>query len=83
MLKKSYKEKGKIPLSRYFQTFSEGDKVGLSAHSSVQKGLYFRRFHGKHGNIVGKKGRCYGVQLKDGGKKKLLYIHPVHLKKVW
>tara|TARA_Y100000310_G_C20586858_1_gene765879 strand:- start:612 stop:863 length:252 start_codon:yes stop_codon:yes gene_type:complete len=81
MLKKQYKEKGKVPLSKYFQEFNVGDKVGLSLHSSVQTGMYFRRFHGKHGNIIGKKGRCYGVEIKDGGKKKIQYVHPIHLKK--
>ena len=81
-LKKIIRRKGKISLSRYFQSFNENDKVRLIAESAVQGGLYFPRFHNKVGIIKGKKGRCYEVMIKDGNKKKLLIIHPVHLKKV-
>jgi large subunit ribosomal protein L21e len=82
MLKKNYPERGKIPLSRYFQEFNYGDKVALSAHSSVQKGMYFRRFHGMHGDVVGKRGECYRVLVQDGRKLKMLNVHPIHLKRV-
>jgi len=75
-------EKGKISLSKYFQEFQDGDKVNLKVNPNVQKGRFFPRFHGMTGDILGKKGRCYEVLIKDGGKKKQLSIHPIHLKKV-
>ena len=81
-LKKGLREKGKISLTKYFQTFSEGDKVCLKGEPAVQKGMYFPRFHGKNGIIKGKSGSCYEVKIKDGDKEKLLIVHPVHLKKV-
>jgi large subunit ribosomal protein L21e len=80
--KASIREKGKIPLSRYFQEFKEGEKVGLKTHPSVQKGRFHSRFHGKAGEVVGKKGRCFTIEIKDGGKQKTLYIHPIHLKRL-
>jgi len=77
-----YRNKGKIPLSKYFQEFAEGDKVGLKINANVQKGRFFPRFHGLTGSITGKKrGVCYEVNIRDGGKQKTVYIHPIHLKK--
>lgn len=77
-----YREKGKIPLSKYFQEFKEGDNVNLKINSNVQKGQFFRRFHGLTGKVTGKKrGACYEVLIKDGGKQKIVYVHPIHLKK--
>ena len=76
-----YRQRGKIPLSKYFQELTEGDKVALKVNPNIQKGRFFPRFHGHTGTIMGKKGFCYEVKIKDGGKEKRLYIHPIHLKK--
>jgi len=76
-----YRQKGKIPLSQYFQKFNPGDKVNLKINPGVQKGRFFPRFHGLTGTITGQKGFCYQVKIKDGNKEKVLYIHPIHLKK--
>lgn len=73
------REKGKIPLSKYFQEFELGESVGLKTHPGVQKGRVFRRFHGFTGKVTGKKGECYEVTIKDGGKIKQLFVHPIHL----
>lgn len=80
-LKKNVRAKGKISIRRYSQVFNNGDRVILKAEPAVQKGMYFPRFHGKAGVINGKRGKCYEVLIKDGGKKKTLVIHPIHLKK--
>ncbi|MFC1801479.1 50S ribosomal protein L21e [Nanoarchaeota archaeon] len=79
--KKNYRQKGKIGLSRYFQQFQDGDRVILKAESAVQKGLYHPRYHGLQGMVKGKQGNCYTVDIKDRGKKKIVIVHPVHLKK--
>ena len=75
-------EKGKILIGKFIQKFENGQKVLLNADSSVQKGMYFPRFHSKVGIIKGKKGNCYEVAIKDGKKNKILIVHPVHLRKV-
>ncbi|MBI4983727.1 50S ribosomal protein L21e [Candidatus Woesearchaeota archaeon] len=80
-LRLGYKEKGKVSVSRYLQEFKEGDKVGLKIHSCVQFGRFFPRFHGLVGTVIGKKGSCYQVEIRDGGKDKKLFVHPIHLKK--
>jgi len=53
----------------------------LQANSSIQNGMYFPRFHGKTGTIIGKQGNCYKVLIKDIGKEKTILIHPIHLTK--
>lgn len=78
----SVREKGKLSIRRYLQDLEEGAQVVLKAQPSIQGGLYFRRFHGKHGIITGKQGGCYLVQVKDHAATKTLIVHPAHLKKV-
>ncbi len=73
---------GKFSLRQYLQILKTGDKVALVAESSVHKGLYFRRFHGKIADVVRKQGFCYEVLLKDGNKAKKMIVHPIHLKKL-
>ena len=79
-LRKKVREKGKISISKYLQSFKVGEKVCLKAEPAVQKGMYFPRFHGKVGTVKSKRGKCYEVFIKDGKKEKMLIIHPVHLK---
>ncbi len=79
--KKKAKDKGKISIRRYLQEFKNGERVVLKAEPTIQKGMYFRRFHGKVGKVMGKKGECYKVIIKDFNKEKEVIVHPVHLKK--
>lgn len=76
------RQKGKLPISRFVQKLETGETVVLNAYPAYQKGIYFMRFHGKTGIVKGKRGGCYEVTIKDGGKSKDLIIHPVHLKKI-
>ena len=78
---KSSRKKGKFSLRKYLQEFNVGNNVILKLEPAVQKGMYFPRFHGKHGTVVAKKGRCYEVEIKDIKKEKTLIIHPIHLKR--
>ena len=80
-LKKNVRRKGKISITKYFQKFNISDKVYLLAEPAIQKGMYFPRFHGKAGKVVGERGSCYQVEIKDGKILKTLIVHPVHLKK--
>ncbi len=80
--KKYYRTKGKVSIKKFLQTFDVGDKVCLKAEPAVQKGCYHIRFHGKIGQVAGKRGFCYLVDIKDHTKKKSLIVHPIHLTKV-
>ncbi|MEK6950472.1 MAG: 50S ribosomal protein L21e [Nanoarchaeota archaeon] len=79
--KRHYRERGKIPLSQYFQGYQLGDKVSLKINSAMQHGRFFPRFHGTTGTVTGRRGFCYEVRITDGQLEKTLYVHPVHLKK--
>lgn len=81
-LRKNIRLKGKISITRYLQEFNVNDRVQLLAEPAIQKGMYFPRFYGKAGIIKNKRGSCYEVNIKDGGKKKTLIVHPVHMKKI-
>ncbi len=77
------KQKGKLSLRRFLQKLNEGDNVVLKAAPSVQDGQsYYRRFHGKTGTVVGRRGKCYEVRIKDKDKIKNILVKPVHLMKV-
>jgi large subunit ribosomal protein L21e len=79
---KNYKQSGKISLRNYLQKLETGDKVALQSEPAIQRGMYFRRFHGKIGTVSKKLGTCYEVIIKDMDKEKHLIVHPVHLKKL-
>ena len=78
---KERREKGKVSMTDYFQTFNVGDRVYLGVEPAIQKGMYHPRFMGKSGLVTGKKGRCYEITIKDINKEKMLVVHPVHLKR--
>jgi large subunit ribosomal protein L21e len=44
--------------------------------------LPFRRFFGKTGTIIDKRGKCYIVKIKDGEKEKTVISRPEHLKAI-
>ncbi len=81
-LAKKQKDKGKISLRKYFQSFKVGDKVLLHAEAAVHKGMYNPRYHSKSGTVVGKRGKCYKLEIKDKDKTKTLIVHPVHLRRL-
>jgi large subunit ribosomal protein L21e len=80
--KKNIRQKGKISLKKYLQTFKEGDKVQLIVEPSVHKGMYFPKFISKIGIIKKKIRKCYELVIKDKNKEKILIAHPVHLKRI-
>ncbi len=81
-LRRRASEKGKIFIKKFLQEFQVGDRVVIKPDPSYQKGMPFRRFIGKAGVVIGKRGRAYEIKIKDGRKEKLIISHPVHLKKV-
>ena len=78
---KQIREKGKLKLSEYFKKLDKGDIVAINADYGVNFS-FPERFQGRSGNVVGEKGKCKLIQIKDGRKEKIFIIHPVHLKKL-
>jgi large subunit ribosomal protein L21e len=81
LMTKPVRAKGKISLTAYFAKYSPGDRVVLKTEPAVQKGTYFLRFHGRVATVLGKRGDCYELDVPDGGKRKLVIVHPVHLRR--
>lgn len=81
LMKKSVRMRGKVSISSYMQTFNKGDRVVLKAEPAFQKGLFNLRFQGRVGIVIGKRGKCYEVEMYDFDKKKILFIPAVHLVK--
>lgn len=81
-MRKPIHQRGKVNITKFFQEFKPGDRVALKAEAAYKKGGYNLRYHGKNGVVEGNQGECYTVAIKDGGKRKSLIVHPVHLKKV-
>ncbi|MGB9718420.1 MAG: 50S ribosomal protein L21e [Thermoproteota archaeon] len=82
LLKKRVRERGIKPPSYLLQDYKPGDKVVLKYDPSVHKGMPHRRFYGKIGTVIGKRGRAYVVQVIDGDKTKTLIARPEHLKRL-
>ena len=80
-LRKNVREKGKPTVNKMMQKFKKDDIVHVKTDPSVHKGMPFRRFTGKTGKILGTRGDCYMVEIRDINAKKKIIVHPVHLKK--
>jgi large subunit ribosomal protein L21e len=79
-LKNHPRERGTSPPQRAIQEYDEGQKVHLKIDPSIQKGRYHPRFDGQTGEVVGKQGSAFKVQITDGGKEKTLIVAAAHLK---
>jgi len=79
LLKKKPRERGKIKISRLLRVYNPGDSVVIKIDPSVQKGMPHRRYHGKVGKIVGKRGRSYIVSVMQGEAIKEIIVRPEHL----
>lgn len=79
LLKKKPRERGKIKIGRLLCNFNLGDNVVIKIDPSVQKGMPHRRYHGKVGTIVGKRGRSYIVNVTQGDAVKQIIVRPEHL----
>lgn len=81
LLKKSVRERGGIPpLSLLMINYNIGDRVHIVINPSVYSGMPHRRYHGKTGVIIGKRGKCYVVSVALGNKEKTLFVKPEHLR---
>ena len=78
-LKKHPRSRGMPPLSKMTREYEIGDYVDIDPEPAIQKGLPHRRFIGKTGIIIGKRGRAYLIQIKDKKREKTLITLPEHL----
>jgi large subunit ribosomal protein L21e len=79
LLSKHPRERGKIRLSKLLQEYQPGSQVVIKIDSSVQKGMPHKRFHGKIGTVVDKRGRSYVVNVSQGDALKEIIVRPEHM----
>ncbi len=60
--------------------YNVGDRVHIVINPSIHTGMPHRRYHGKTGVVVGKRGKCYIVKVMLGDKEKILFVRPEHLR---
>lgn len=80
LLKKKYGSRSGPRPDIYLKDYKPGDKVLIVIDPTVQKGMPHKRFHGKIGTIISKKGNAYEVSLMLGDKLKKLTILPDHIR---
>lgn len=80
-MRKNIRQRGKISIKNYFQKFTVGDSVTLVPEPAIQNGMFFPRFQGKTGVVMGMQGACYKIHITDGSLVKELLVHPIHLRR--
>jgi large subunit ribosomal protein L21e len=80
LLSQKPRERGKIGLSKILHSYVAGEKVVVKIAPSVHKGMPHRRFQGKCGVIVNKRGSSYVVNVTQGDALKEIIVRPEHLK---
>ena len=66
-------------ITRQFEDIPVGRNVQIKIDGSTHSGMPFRRFHGRAGQIIGKRGTCYLVSIHDQNLEKTVLAHPNHL----
>lgn len=65
----------------YLTEFKPGDKVVIKIDPSAHEGAPHRRYHGRVGEVIGKRGKAYIVSTTLGGKPKQVMALPDHIVK--
>ena len=79
LLRKPTREKGKPKISKLLHEYETGNEVIIKMDSSVQKSMPHKRFHGKVGQIIEKRGRGYVVNVPQGEARKTIIVRSEHL----
>ncbi|WP_226479651.1 50S ribosomal protein L21e [Natrinema amylolyticum] len=74
------RDRGTSPPQRAIQEYEEGEKVHLKIDPSIPDGRFHPRFDGHTGEVVGKQGDAFKVEIVDGGKEKTLLVTAAHMR---
>ena len=76
---KAPRDKGRPKLGKLLIAYAVGSQVIVKVDSSVQKSLPHKRFHGKIGMVMAKRGRGYVVSVPQGDAVKEIIVRSEHL----
>jgi large subunit ribosomal protein L21e len=68
-----------MKLSKLLYEYQPGTQVVVKIDSSVQKGMPHRRYHGRVGTVLNKRGRSYVVSVSQGDAIREIIVRPEHL----
>ncbi len=81
-LRKKPRNRGMPPITRFLRTFEVGEKANIVIEPSSQKGQPHRRYHGRVGTIIDRRGDAYVVRVNTDRSHKDLIIRPEHLRPI-
>lgn len=79
LLSREPRERGKTGLSKILYEYKPGEKVVVKIDPSVHQGMPHRRYHGRTGVVVNKRGRSYVVNVTQGKAVKEIIVRPEHI----
>jgi len=78
-LTKEPRERGKMRLSKLLYEYQPGNQVVIKIDSAVHKGMPHKRYHGRVGTVLNKRGRSYVVSVSQGDAIREIIVRPEHL----
>lgn len=69
---KPFRGKGAIKVSKYLTTFKAGDYVDIVIDAAIQKGMPYKYYHGKTGQIFNVNPRSVGVVVTKPVKQRII-----------
>jgi len=79
LLKKEPREKGKLRISKLLHAYEPGNRVVIKIDPSIHKGMPHKRYHGRIGKVIDRRGRSYIVSVTQGETIKEIIVRPEHL----
>ncbi|MCW4006608.1 MAG: 50S ribosomal protein L21e [Candidatus Bathyarchaeota archaeon] len=79
LMTKHFREKGKPKLTKYLEEHQVGANIIIKIDPSQQKSLPHKRFHGKIGKILEKRGRGYVVSVPQGDALRKVIVRCEHI----
>jgi large subunit ribosomal protein L21e len=68
-----------MKLSKLLYEYQPGNQVVIKIDSAVHKGMPHRRYHGRVGTVLNKRGRSYMVSVSQGDAIREIIVRPEHL----
>ncbi|MCX8163077.1 MAG: 50S ribosomal protein L21e [Candidatus Micrarchaeota archaeon] len=72
----------KLTASVLVKKYEIGQKVAIVPHPRYPAGMPHPKYKGRVGKIIGKKGKAYEIEIKDGEKNKIIIANCEHIKEV-
>jgi large subunit ribosomal protein L21e len=68
-----------MKLSKLLYEYQPGNQVVIKIDSAVHKGMPHKRYHGRVGTVLNKRGRSYVVNVSQGDALREIIVRPEHL----